>query len=204
MRRSVMRKIIVLEFVTIDGVMQAPGGPEEDPTAKFEFGGWQAPFMDDQAADAVTGPALKADVEFLLGGYTFEIWSDYWPKHGDVWPFINDNMKYVLSATKTETTWQNTTFLRSVEDIQKLKNSDGPDLHVWGSSKLVQLLLSNDLVDELCLMTYPIILGQGKKLFSDGAAPRTFTLIENHVGKSGVIVARYARAGAVETGNVGK
>ncbi len=199
-----MRKIIVLEFVTIDGVMQAPGGPEEDPTAKFEFGGWQAPFMDDQAADAVTGPALKADVEFLLGGYTFEIWSDYWPKHGDVWPFINDNMKYVLSATKTETTWQNTTFLRSVEDIQKLKNSDGPDLHVWGSSKLVQLLLSNDLVDELCLMTYPIILGQGKKLFSDGAAPRTFTLIENHVGKSGVIVARYARAGAVETGNVGK
>lgn len=113
-------------------------------------------------------------------------------------------MKYVLSATKTETTWQNTTFLRSVEDIQKLKNSDGPDLHVWGSSKLVQLLLSNDLVDELCLMTYPIILGQGKKLFSDGAAPRTFTLIENHVGKSGVIVARYARAGAVETGNVGK
>ena len=204
MRRSVMRKIIALEFVTIDGVMQAPGGPEEDPTAKFEFGGWQAPFMDDQAADAVTGPALKADVEFLLGGYTFEIWSDYWPKHGDVWPFINDNMKYVLSATKTETTWQNTTFLRSVEDIQKLKNSDGPDLHVWGSSKLVQLLLSNDLVDELCLMTYPIILGQGKKLFSDGAAPRTFTLIENHVGKSGVIVARYARAGAVETGNVGK
>jgi dihydrofolate reductase len=199
-----MRKIIVQEFVTIDGVMQAPGGPEEDPSAKFEYGGWQAPFMEDDAAKAETGPALKANIEFLLGGYTFEIWSDYWPKHGDIWPIINDNMKYVLSTTKTDTDWQNTTFLRSVEDITKLKNSDGPDLHVWGSSKLVQLLLANNLVDELCLMTYPIILGQGKKLFSDGVAPRTFTLIENHVSKHGVMVARYARAGAVETGTVGE
>lgn len=199
-----MRKIIVREFVSIDGVMQAPGGPEEDPMAKFEFGGWQAPFMGDDAAELITGPALKADVEFLLGGYTFEIWSEYWPKQSDIWPYINDNMKYVLSAEKTETTWQNTTFLRSVEDITKLKNSEGPDLHAWGSSKLVQLLLANDLVDELCLMTYPIILGQGKKLFSDSAAPRTFTLVESHTGKSGVIVARYARAGVVETGTVGE
>lgn len=198
-----MRKIIVLEFITIDGVMQAPGGPEEDPTAKFEFGGWQAPFTGDGATDAVTGPALKADVEFLLGGYTFEIWSDYWPKHGDVWPFINDNMKYVLTTTKTDTSWQNTTFLRSIEDIKQLKGSDGPDLHVWGSSKLVQLLLANDMVDELCLMTHPVILGQGKKLFVDGAAPRSFTLLESHVGKTGVIAARYARAGEVKTGTVG-
>jgi len=199
-----MRKIIVLEFITIDGVMQAPGGPEEDPTAKFEFGGWQAPFMGDEAVDAVTGPALKADVEFLLGGYTFEIWSDYWPKHGDFWPFINDNMKYVLSLEETETNWQNTTFLRNLEDIKKLKDTDGPDLQVWGSSKLVQLLLANNLVDELCLMTYPIILGQGKKLFADGAAPRTFTLIESHAGKTGAVVARYARAGEVKTGTVGE
>lgn len=199
-----MRKIIVLEFITIDGVMQAPGGPEEDPTAKFEFGGWQAPFMGDEAAGALTGPALKADVEFLLGGYTFEIWSGYWPKHGDVWPYINDNMKYVLSTTKTETSWQNTKFLQTIEDVRKLKDSDGPDLHVWGSSKLVQSLLADDLVDELRLMTYPIILGQGKKLFADGAAPRTFTLIESHVGKTGVIAARYARAGEVVTGTVGE
>jgi dihydrofolate reductase len=198
-----MRKISVLEFITIDGVMQAPGGPEEDQAAKFEFGGWQAPFMGDEAADAITGPALGADVEFLLGGYTFKIWSDYWPNHGDVWPFINDNMKYVLSSTETETNWQNTTFLRNLEDIKQLKNSDGPDLHVWGSSKLVQLLLANNLVDELCLMTYPIILGQGKKLFADGAAPRTFTLTESRVGKTGVIVARYVRAGEVVTGTIG-
>lgn len=199
-----MRKIIVQEFITIDGVMQAPGGPEEDPTAKFEFGGWQAPFTDDDAAEAVTGPALKADVEFLLGGYTFEIWSDYWPKHGDIWPFINDNMKYVLSATKTDTNWQNTTFLRNIEDIIELKKSDGPDLHVWGSSKLVQLLLANNLVDELCLMTYPIILGQGKKLFADGAAPRTFTLVESRSGKTGVVANRYIKAGEVETGTIGE
>lgn len=199
-----MRKIIVQEFVTIDGVMQAPGGPEEDPMAEFQFGGWQAPFMGDDAAELITSPALKADVEFLLGGYTFEIWSEYWPKHGQIWPLINDNMKYVLSASKTHTTWQNTTFLRNVEDIISLKNSAGPDLHVWGSSKLVQLLLANDLIDELCLMTYPIILGQGKKLFSDGAVPRTFHLVESHIGNKGVVVARYARAGAIETGNVGE
>ena len=199
-----MRKIIVQEFVTIDGVMQAPGGPEEDPTAKFEFGGWQAPFMDDDAAAAITGPALKANVEFLLGGYTFEIWSDYWPKHSDIWPFINNNMKYVLSRTKTNTNWQNTTFLRSLEDIKKLKESGGPDLHVWGSSKLVQLLLAHNLVDELRLMTYPIILGQGKKLFAEGAAPRTFALIESRVGKTGVIAARYTRAGEIKTGTVGE
>ena len=199
-----MRKIIVQEFVTLDGVMQAPGGPEEDPTAKFEFGGWQAPFMEDDAAAAITGPALEADVEFLLGGYTFEIWSTYWPKHGDMWPYINSNMKYVLTTAKTETDWQNTTFLRNLEDIQKLKESDGPDLHTWGSSKLVQLLLANDLVDELCLITYPIVLGQGKKLFADGAAPRTFTLTESHIGKTGAIAARYTRAGAVKTGTIGE
>ncbi|MEP7205076.1 MAG: dihydrofolate reductase family protein [Candidatus Saccharibacteria bacterium] len=198
-----MRKITVIEFMTVDGVMQAPGGPEEDPTAKFEFGGWQAPFMDDEVVDAVTGAALKADVEFLLGGYTFEIWSNYWPKHGDFWPYINDNMKYVLTTTKTKTNWQNTTFIQSVDDIKKLKESDGPDLHVWGSSKLVQLLLANDMVDELCLMTYPIVLGQGKKLFADGATPRAFTLAEGHIGKTGAIVARYKRAGEVKTGTVG-
>lgn len=199
-----MRKISVLEFVTLDGVMQAPGGPEEDPSAKFDFGGWQAPFMDDDVMDEFTGPALQADVEFLLGGYTFQIWSDYWPKHGDFWPGINNNMKYVLTRTKTQTDWQNTTFVGSIDDIQKLKESDGKDLHVWGSSQLVQLLLANDLVDELVLMTYPVILGQGKKLFADGAAPRTFTLAEGKVGKSGAIAGRYERAGEVKTGTVGE
>jgi dihydrofolate reductase len=198
-----MRKIIVLEFMSLDGVMQAPGGPEEDPAASFDFGGWQAPF-DDDLVGQTTQKELKQSVEYLLGRKTFEIWADYWPKHADIWPGINEGMKYVLSSTMKETDWKNTTFIRSVEDIRKLKESDGPDIQVWGSSKLVQLLLENDLVDQLRLMTYPLILGEGKKVFADGAAPRTFTLTDGAVGKSGVIVATYKRAGDVKTGTVGE
>jgi dihydrofolate reductase len=198
-----VRKIIVLEFMSLDGVMQAPGGPEEDPAASFDFGGWQAPF-DDDLVGQTTQKELKQSVEYLLGRKTFEIWADYWPKHADIWPGINEGMKYVLSSTMKETDWKNTTFIRSVEDIRKLKESDGPDIQVWGSSKLVQLLLENDLVDQLRLMTYPLILGEGKKVFADGAAPRTFTLTDGAVGKSGVIVATYKRAGDVKTGTVGE
>jgi dihydrofolate reductase len=197
-----MRKIIVLEFMTLDGVMQAPGGPEEDLSAPFTFGGWQAPFEDDLLGE-VTQKELNASVEYLLGRKTFEIWADYWPKHGDFWPGINSGMKYVLSSTLKETNWKNTTIIHSVEDISKLKETDGPDIQVWGSSKLVQLLLENDLVDELRLMTYPLVLGQGKRMFADGAMPRTLTLTDSKVGKSGVIVAWYKRAGEVKTGTMG-
>lgn len=196
-----MRKIIVLEFITLDGVMQAPGGPEEDPSAAFAYGGWQAPY-DDEAVGEVAGKELKQPVEYLLGRKTFEIWAGYWPKHGDFWPAINDHMKYVLSTTLAKTDWQNTTFIKDVEDIRRLKASAGPDLQVWGSSKVVQLLFEHDLVDELRLMTYPVVLGQGKKLFSDGAAPRAFTLVESHIGKIGVIIARYRRAGEIKTGTI--
>ncbi len=197
-----MRKILVLEFMTLDGVMQAPGGPEEDPGAKFDFGGWQAPF-DDDLVGQVTSKELKQPADYLLGRKTFEIWEDYWPKHADVWPGINDGMKYVLSNTVKETDWKNTSFIQSVDDIKKLKRSDGPDIQVWGSSKVVQLLLENNLVDELRLMTYPLILGEGKKVFADGAAPRTFKLLKSKTGSSGVIVAWYKRAGEVKTGTVG-
>ncbi len=198
-----MRKIIVLEFITLDGVMQAPGGPEEDPSEKFEFGGWQAPY-DDEAAGEVAEKELKQSVEYLLGRKTFEIFASYWPKHADFWPGINNNMKYVLSTTLAKTGWQNTTFIKSVEDIKRIKASAGPDLQVWGSSKVAQLLFEHDLVDELRLMTYPVVLGQGKKLFADGAVPRAFKLVENHIGKTGVIIARYKRAGEVKTGTVGE
>jgi dihydrofolate reductase len=198
-----MRKIIVLEFMTLDGVMQAPGGPEEDKGKSFPFGGWQAPYMGDEVMGAVNEQELKDNVEYLLGGTTFDIWADYWPKHGDFWPLINSNMKYVLSTTKTETDWENTTFLKNVEDIKKLKASDGPDLQVWGSSEVVHLLLENDLVDEMRLMTFPLILGQGKKVFADGAAPAAFTLIDSKTGTSGAICAWYKRAGEVKTGTVG-
>jgi dihydrofolate reductase len=198
-----MRKIIVLEFMTLDGVMQAPGGPEEDPAESFAFGGWQAPF-DDDLVGQVTGKELKQHVEYLLGRKTFEIWAGYWPKHADIWPGINDGMKYVLSSTMKETDWENTTFIESVEDIRKLKESDGPDIQVWGSSKLVHLLLENDLVDQIRLMTYPLVLGEGKKVFADGAMPRTFTLADSSTGKSGVIIATYKRAGDVKTGTIGE
>jgi dihydrofolate reductase len=179
--------------------MQAPGGPEEDTSAKFDFGGWQAPYVDDLLYE-VSKKELGATVEYLLGRKTFEIWADYWPKHADVWAGINDGMKYVLSTTMKESDWENTTFIKSVEDIKKLKESDGPAIQVWGSSKLVQLLLENDLVDELRLMTYPLILGRGKKLFADGAAPAAFKLVDSKTGSSGVIVAWYKRVGKVKTG----
>jgi len=195
-----MRKIVVLEFMSLDGVMQAPGGPEEDPVESFPFGGWQVPFTDEQVSQ-VTKKELEQSVEYLLGRKTFEIWADYWPKHADIWPGINDGMKYVLSSTMKETDWKNTKFIQTVEDIKKLKDSAGPDIQVWGSSKLVHLLLENNLADELRLMTYPLVLGQGKKVFADGAAPRTFKLVESKTGKSGVIIAWYKRAGEVKTGS---
>ena len=183
--------------------MQAPGGPEEDPSAAFAFGGWQAPFVD-EALGQVTQKELNAKVEYLLGRKTFEIWADYWPNHADIWPGINEGTKYVLSTTVNETEWANTTFITSVKDIEQLKSSEGPDLQVWGSSKVVQLLLENNLADELRLMTYPLILGEGKKLFGDGAIPATYTLTDSMVGKSGVIIAWYKRAGDVQTGIMGE
>jgi dihydrofolate reductase len=197
-----MRKIRVLEFMTLDGVMQAPGGPEEDPEAKFDFGGWQAPFSEELVRQT-TKKELEEEVEYLLGRKTFEIWAGYWPKHADIWPGINDGMKYVLSSTMKETDWKNTTFIRNVEDIKKLKETEGQDFQVWGSSKLVQLLLENDLVDELRLITYPLILGEGKKVFADGAAPITLELVDGAIGKSGIVLATYKRAGEVKTGTVG-
>ena len=198
-----MRKISVLEFMTIDGVMQAPGGPEEDTESAFSFGGWQAPFGDQDMAEVVQNE-LKAPVDYLLGRKTFKMWEAYWPYHNDFWPRINSGMKYILSNTVAETAWENTTFVTTIEDIKKLKESDGPELQVWGSSELVHLLLEHDVADEIRLMIYPIILGQGKKVFANGAAPRAYKLTESHVGKSGLIIARYQRAGEVKTGTMGE
>jgi dihydrofolate reductase len=195
-----MRKIVVLEFMTLDGVMQAPGGPEEDPAESFAFGGWQVPYSDPLVGE-VTKKELDASVEYLLGRKTFEIWAGYWPKHADIWPGINDGKKYVLSSTMKQTDWKNTEFIENVDDIRKLKESDGPDIQVWGSSQLVHLLLENDLVDELRIMTYPLIVGEGKKVFADGAMPAALTLTKSSTGTSGVIVAWYKRAGDIQTGS---
>jgi dihydrofolate reductase len=202
-----MRKIIVLSMITLDGVMQAPGGPEEDKSGGFKYGGWVAPY-DDEVGGKVVQKELKQATDYLLGRKTFEIWADYWPEHADFWPGINDGTKYVLSKTIKMSNWKNTVFIESLEDIKKLKNSEGSDIQVWGSSKLIQLLLKNDLVDELRLKIYPLTLGTGKKLFDDATIPAAFTLTESLATPTGVIIANYKRPdsyrdGEVKTGTVG-
>ncbi|MBE8726533.1 dihydrofolate reductase family protein [Flavobacterium hungaricum] len=197
-----MRKIIVISMITIDGVMQAPGGPEEDTSGGFEYGGWVAPFGDEESGKVMQEQMKPSDI--LLGRKTFDIFEDYWPKHAEGWPGINEVTKYVLSTTRKESDWENSEFLSAVEDIKKLKNSDGGAIKVWGSATLVQLLLQHDLVDELGLLIYPIILGKGKKLFDDGSIPSAFTLIESTVTPKGVITASYKRAGNVKTGTIGE
>src|ERR1044071_1161417 len=158
-----MRKIIVLSFITLDGVMQAPGGPEEDTSSGFKYGGWTAPYFaeaDDAAGELMSKQMKSADL--LLGRKTFDIFAAYWPDHADMWPGINDVTKYVMSRTmnKNQSNWKNIVFLKSVDDIKKLKNSEGTDIQVHGSGNLIQTLLKEDLVDELWLKTFPILLGQ--------------------------------------------
>lgn len=196
-----MRKFIVLSMISLDGVMQAPGGPEEDTSDGFKFGGWVAPFSDEEYDEVVTKELQPTD--YLLGRKTFKIWEDYWPEHAEFWPGINEGQKYVLSNTINETDWQHTNFIKNIDEIKELKSSDGRDIQIWGSSKLVQLLLENDLVDELHLKIHPIILGKGKKLFDDNSIPGNYELKESKITSKGVIIATYIRGGAVETGQAG-
>jgi dihydrofolate reductase len=200
-----MRKIIVLSMITLDGVMQAPGGPKEDTSGGFKYGGWTAGFMDEEYGKAVQRELQPAD--YLLGRKTFQLWAGYWPQHGDFWPGINDGVKYVFSKKLKKsdplvTGWEKSVVLRNVADIKRLKNSTGPNLQVWGSSELIQLLLKNDLVDELRLKIHPITLGKGKKTFGDGVIPAAFRLTESIVTSKGVIIASFKRAGSVKTGSI--
>lgn len=188
-------------MITLDGVMQAPGGPEEDTSGGFKYGGWVAPYGD-EVYDKVLEKQMKP-ADYLLGRKTFEIWADYWPEHADMWPGINDGTKYVMSKTMKKSDWKNSVFLKSLADIKELKNSEGSDIQVWGSGKLIQLLLKNDLVDELWLKIHPLTLGKGKKLFDNGPIPAAFTLIESSITPSGVVIVNYKRAGKVKTGTAG-
>ena len=188
-------------MISLDGVLQGPGGPEEDTSGGFKYGGWTASYFD-EAFENVMEKELKP-ADYLLGRKTFAIWADYWPKHGDFWPAINEGTKYVLSTTMEKSDWQRSVFLKNLADIKKLKDSNGSDIQVWGSSELIHLLLKNDLVDELRIKIYPLTLGEGKKLFDGGAIPAAFTLTESTVTSKGVIIANYKRAGKVETGTVG-
>ena len=195
-------------MITLDGVMQAPGGPKEDTSGGFKYGGWVAPYGDEVEGELVQKD-LKQTADYLLGRKTFKIWAGYWPEHGDFWPNINEGTKYVFSKKMKKkdpmvTGWKNSVVIKTVADIKKLKDSKGADIQVWGSSKLIQLLLKNDLVDQLKLKIYPLTLGKGKKLFENGPIPAAFTLMESIVTSKGVILASYKRAGKVETGTVGE
>ena len=193
-----MRKIIVGSFITLDGIMQAAGGPEEG----FNYGGWSAPYYD-EALDKIAEKQKLPAKDLLLGRKTFEIFASFFPDHEDIWPGVNDVNKYVMSSTLEKSDWKNSIFLKSVDDIRKLKNSEGSDIQVHGSGNLIQTLLKHDLVDELWLLIHPLTLGSGNKLFADGTMPAAFTLVESKATPGGVIAAHYKRAGDVKTGIMG-
>ena len=196
-----MRKIIVLSFITLDGVMQAPGGPEEDSSNNFKYGGWVVPYFDESAGKIMAKQMKSSDL--LLGRKTFEIFASYWPTHEDAWPGINKVTKYVASNTLSKSKWNNSVFLKGdiVTQVKKLKEQKGSDLQVHGSGDLIQTLLKYDLVDELWLKIFPITLVNGKKLFDKGTIPANFKLIESNITSKGVIFASYKRDGKVKTGS---
>jgi len=182
--------------------MQAPGGPEEDISGDFEFGGWTVPYFDEFSGKEM-GKQMQKPFALLLGRKTFEIFASYWPKHEKAWPGVNDATKYVVTTVLKKTDWKNTVILKgdTPEEIRKIKKQNGPPLHVYGSSDLIQTLLKHDLIDELWLKIFPLTLGHGKRLFGEGTIPTAFKLSESSASPSGVIFANYKRAGKVKTGS---
>lgn len=200
-----MRKIIVLTFVSLDGVMQAPGGPQEDTDGGFKYGGWVFPYFDERAG-ALMGEQMASTRALLLGRRTYDIFASYWPAHESDWPGINSATKYVVSGTRPDRPWDNTVFIKGniPEEIRRLKQQDGPDLQVHGSSQLLQTIFKHDLVDRLWLKIFPLTLGTGKRLFREGSAiPAAFRLTHSEQTPKGVIFASYERAGDVKTGSFG-
>ncbi len=197
-----MRKIVVLTFISLDGVMQAPGGPEEDDSGNFKYGGWTVPYFDDSLGD-VMADQMGHPFDLLLGRKTFESFAAYWPHHEEEGAGINKATKYVASNTLTTHAWSTSVFLKGeVEtEIIKLKQQDGPELQVHGSSNLIQTLLKHDLVDEFWLKIFPVTLGVGKRLFGKGTMPASYSLIQSKSLPSGVIIANFKRAGEVKTGS---
>lgn len=205
MRGNKMRKLVVLSFITLDGVMQAPGGPEEDPTRGFKHGGWMAGYFDDFLLN-VMAEQMSKPFELLLGRKTYEIFAAHWPYAKADDPFaakLNNAKKYVVSRTLEKLEWSNSTLIKgdAVQEIKKLKEQDGPELQVHGSGNLIQTLLKHDLVDEFWLKIAPITIGTGKRLFAEGTIPAGFRLLDSRVSTAGVIVATYGRAGEVKTGS---
>lgn len=198
-----MRKVIVLSFITLDGVMQAPGGPKEDTSGDFKFGGWSVGYFDDMVGNAM-GEQMRHSFDLLLGRRTYDIFAAFWPKvTDDTARGINSAKKYVVSHRPVSLDWKTTIPINGevVEKIKKIKAEDGPELQVHGSGNLIQTLLKNDLVDELWLKTFPVVLGTGKRLFADGAMPTGWQLLKSQVSPSGVVVASYERAEEVKLGS---
>jgi dihydrofolate reductase len=197
-----MRKIVVLEHISLDGVIQAPGGPDEDISGGFAYGGWISSFSDEILGIALSRQ-MNMPFDLLFGRKTFDIWAPYWPHHADAWPNVNKATKYVVSNTMTSSEWQPSVFIIGdvAEKVAKIKQQQGPDLNVWGSGSLIQTLIKHDLVDVFWLMIYPITLGVGKRLFADGTIPTAFKVTESKISSNGVIVMNYERAGAITTGS---
>lgn len=196
-----MRKIIAVEFITIDGVMQAPGGSKEDTAEGFKYGGWMGPHFDEVGGKEMETQMGKTEA-LLLGRKTYDIFDSYWPDHTDSWPQVNKITKYVVSKTFKNPTWKNTVVIKNIKDLKDLKNSNGPDLQVYGSANLLQTLMKYDLVDEFWLKIFPITLGTGKRLFEKGTIPASFKLFKSLITPSGVIIAYYERAGAIKTADI--
>jgi dihydrofolate reductase len=195
-----MRKINVLEFVSLDGVIEAPGGPEKDTSGPP----WWIRMHSDPVSSATVKKQMNMPFDLLLGRITFDLWSQFWPQHGDMWPAVNTVTKYVASNTVTSHEWQPSVFLNGdiAEKITKLKQQEGPDLHVYGSANLVQTLMKHDLVDAFWLMIFPITLGGEKRLFADVTTSAAYKVTESTVTSKGVIIVNYERAGAVPTGSL--
>lgn len=201
-----MRKIIVGAQVSMDGVMQAPGGPTEDPTKGFKFGGWAMPYFNQEFGGEIDH--LFKDFDLLLGRKTYEIFAGYWPyydedaSHGGIATLFKDIKKYVVSRSgEVDTSWVGSVLLRDIADVKRLKQEDGPNLVTQGSTELVHALLANDLVDAISIFTVPVVLGGGKKLFADGSAPHSFRLTRSRVSPNGLIVGHYEREGEIKIGD---
>jgi len=202
-----MRKIIVGAFVSMDGVMQAPGGPTEDPTRGFEFGGWVTPYFDQEFGEEVDR-IFSEKCDLLLGRKTYEIFAAHWPYYGDTAPdggiarLFKEIRKYVVSRSgDVDTSWQGSVLLRNIDDVKRLREEDGPNLVTQGSTELVHALLADDLVDAMSIFTVPVILGGGKKLFADGSVPRSYKLTRSRVSSTGLMIAHYERDGDIRIGD---
>jgi dihydrofolate reductase len=202
-----MRKIIVGAQVSIDGVMQAPGGPTEDPTKGFRFGGWAMPYFDSVFGEEIER-IFREKFDLLLGRKTYEIFAAYWPYYdesdpdGAIATLFNQITKYVVSGSgDVDTSWQNSVLLRNISDVKRLREQDGSNLVTQGSTELVHALLANDLVDAMSVFTVPVILGGGKKLFADGSVPHSYTLTSSRSSSTGLVTAHYERAGEIRIGD---